>query len=262
MINEVDREALREQVRSSEPFPFFYLDNFLEESFAREVEASFPPLDEARELGHEFKAVNERNKIQIQDSSKFQPSLQKLNEVLASPEWRELVADVMGIPGLSADPDLIGGGIHETSGHGHLDVHVDFNYVASKGLYRRVNILVYFNSDWREEWGGNVELWDADVKNCVHSFQPVFNRCVVFATSDISFHGVTAVTCPDGKARKSFAAYYYTPEPFEGWQGEHNSTVFKARPNEHMKAMLMPLERLTRLVGQRVKNISKRLGAD
>ena len=52
----------------------------------------------------------------------------------------------------------------------------------------------------------NIELWDEDVKNCTQSFSPIFNRCVVFETNEISFHGVSAVKCPADRSRKSFAA--------------------------------------------------------
>ena len=91
--------------------------------------------------------------------------------------------------------------------------------------------------------GGNIELWDKDVKVCHHSFTPAFNRCVVFATSEVSYHGVTAVRCPEGQSRKSFAAYYYTQEAPAGWTGAKHSTVFRARPNEILKGkVLMPLE--------------------
>src|SRR6202042_3254254 len=113
---------------------------------------------------------------------------------------------------------------------GRLDVHVDFNYIADRRLHRRLNILIYLNKDWRPEWGGEIELWDPEVKVRHASLSPAFNRCVVFATSDVSYHGVTAVRCPEGRVRKSFAAYYYTREAPPHWTGEGHSTLFKARP--------------------------------
>ena len=120
-----------------------------------------------------------------------------------------------------------------------MDVHVDFNFIAARELHRRLNILIYFNKDWDPSWGGNIELWDRDVKTCVHSFSPIFNRCVVFETSDISYHGVSAVKCPDGRSRKSFAAYYYTKEAPPHWTGEEHSTIFKARPGEVLKGQVL-----------------------
>ncbi len=147
-------------------------------------------------MGRTFEAVNERGKVQITDANRFAPPVLKLSELLSSPEFLELLSYVMDIPHLLADPELIGGGMHQTGPRGHLDVHVDFNFIAERNLHRRLNILIYLNEDWRPEWGGAVELWDQDVRECHHSLLPIFNRCVVFETSDISFHGVTAVNCP------------------------------------------------------------------
>lgn len=243
-IKPFDRDELRERVRRARPFPHFCIDNFLDEGFAREVERAYPTFEEASKLGKGFEAVNERKKFQITDSSKFAPPVLRLHEALASPEWLETLSYVMDIPRLLADEKLEGGGIHETGPRGHLDVHVDFNYIEDRQLHRRLNILIYMNPGWRKEWGGNIELWDKEVKVCEHSFSPVFNRCVVFETNEISYHGVSAVTCPPDRVRKSFAAYYYTREAPAHWTGESHSTIFKARPDEKFKGMvLMPMQK-------------------
>jgi len=260
VIRPIDRAALRTQVRAAVPFPHFAIDGFLDPEFAREAEAAFPTFAEAQAMGKEFAAVNERGKVQVTDSSRFAPPLQRLNEALQSPAWLDLLSYVMDLPNLLADPELLGGGIHETGPRGHLDVHVDFNYIEERRLHRRLNILVYFNPDWREEWGGNVELWDKDVKVCHHSFSPIFNRCVVFATSDISYHGVTAVKCPEDVARKSFAAYYYTEEAPPEWTGHAHSTIFKARPDEQLKGkVLMPAERLKRSLRSTMSRVKRKI---
>src|SRR5205823_4330439 len=171
----------------------------------------------------------------------FPEPIAALNRALAAPEFCDLLSQVFKIPGLLPDEQLVGGGMHQTGPRGHLDVHVDFNYIEKRQLHRRLNILIYFNKDWRPEWGGNIELWDKNVKFCHQSLSPIFNRCVVFATNEISFHGVTAVNCPAGGSRKSFAAYYYTREAPAHWDGRSHSTIFKARPDEVLKgAVLMP----------------------
>ena len=208
-----------------------------------------------------FKAVNERGKVQITDSARFAEPVAELNRALASPGFLDLLSYVFDLPTLLADDQLVGGGIHQTGPRGHLDVHIDFNYIKERQIHRRLNILIYFNMDWDPAWGGNIELWDRDVKHCVHSFPPAFNRCVVFATNDISYHGVSAVSCPEGMSRKSFAAYYYTREAPPEWDGQARSTIFRARPDEVVKGrLLMPLERWNRgfrTAFRRVKNAIK-----
>jgi Rps23 Pro-64 3,4-dihydroxylase Tpa1-like proline 4-hydroxylase len=257
-LNPIDADALRSQVLASTPVPNFCIDNFLREDFAREVVASYPSYGESLEMGRTFTAVNERKKVQVTDSSKFAPSVAKLNDALASPEFLSLLSHVMNMPNLLADAELVGGGIHQTGSRGRLDVHVDFNYIAERDLHRRLNILIYLNEGWQPDWGGEIELWDAEVKVCHRRFLPIFNRCVVFETNEISYHGVTAVKCPPDVARKSFAAYYYTKEAPAHWNGVSHSTIFKARPDEMFKgSVLMPVEKMQGWVWQTLRRTKK-----
>lgn len=260
VIRPLDPDALHLQARTADPFPHLLIDDFLAPDFARSVAESFPSFNDALRMGDSFKAVNEYRKVQVTDSSRFAEPVAKLNEALAAPEFLELLGHVFSIPKLVADDKLAGGGIHQTGARGHLDVHVDFNYLRERQLHRRLNILVYFNPGWRPEWGGNIELWDREVKVCKRSFSPVFNRCVIFETSGQSFHGVSAVTCPENVARKSFAAYYYTREAPAGWDGTEHTTIFRARPNEHLKRhVLMPLERAQRNLKETLRGVKRSL---
>jgi Rps23 Pro-64 3,4-dihydroxylase Tpa1-like proline 4-hydroxylase len=260
MIRPIDRDALLQQVRRATPFPHFCIDNFLEEAFAEQVEQAFPSFEEAAQIGRMFSAVNEKKKIQVTDATKFAKPIAELNRALAAPEFCDLLSAVFEIPRLLPDEELTGGGIHQTGPRGHLDVHVDFNYIEDRQLHRRLNILIYFNKNWQPAWGGNIELWDKDVKVCHHSLSPIFNRCVVFATSEISYHGVTAVRCPNDQVRKSFAAYYYTKEMPLHWDGEVHSTNFKARPDEFLKGnLLMPLERARRRIRGAIADMKRKI---
>lgn len=259
-IKPIDSNELRRRVREATPFPYFAINGFLDEEFADRVLQAFPSFEEAAKIGRSFEAVNEKKKIQVTDASMFPKPIAELNRALATPEFVGLLSSVFEIPDLLPDDELVGGGIHQTGPHGHLDVHVDFNYVSERQLHRRLNILIYFNKDWGSEWGGNIELWDKDVKVCHHSFSPTFNRCVVFQTSESSYHGVTAVRCPKGQTRKSFAAYYYTKKAPPHWIGEVHSTNFKARPNEILKGnVLMPLEQAGRRIRSTVTGIKRRI---
>jgi 2OG-Fe(II) oxygenase superfamily len=260
IINPIDRDWLRAEVRRSKPVPNFKIDNFLDQEFATRVLAAFPSFDEATKVGRSFAAVNEYRKVQVTDPELFAEPVAQLNAALAAPEFVDLLSYVFDLPNLLPDDELVGGGIHQTGPRGFLDVHIDFNYIEERQLHRRLNILIYFNQDWKEEWGGNIELWDEHVEVCHHSFLPIFNRCVVFTTNEASYHGVTAVKCPPDQTRKSFAAYYYTREAPAGWDGKNHTTIFKARPNEVVKGrLLMPLESAKRNVVEAFRGLKTKL---
>ena len=259
ILRELDVEELANEFQNQKPFPSICIDNFLHEDFANEVADAYPTYEEAQEMGRGFNAVNERGKYQITDAQLFPEPIKRLHETLASDEFLGTMSRMSGIDDLKADEKMVGGGIHQTGPRGHLDVHVDFNYIVDRKLHRRLNILVFFNRDWKEEWGGKLELWDEDVKVCHRSFSPIFNRCCIFQTSEISFHGVTAVKCPEDAARRSFAAYYYTQEKDDAFMENVHSTVFRARPDEHLKRnVLMPLEQFGRML-TKSKNALKRI---
>lgn len=243
VINSQDWQALKEQFLNASPFPSICIDNFLNHDFALKLSKSYPEFSNAKQLGYEFSTVNEKGKVQITEFDKFPDPVKQLQQALASDEFISAMQTISGIDELIFDNQFNGGGMHITNTSGILDVHVDFNYADSLNLYRRLNILIYLNEDWQDAWGGNIELWDKDIENCVHSFSPILNRCLIFATSDMSFHGVTAVNTPPGVARKSFAIYLYNNEPSANVYGEAHGTVFRARPDEKLKKYYsMPME--------------------
>ena len=94
-----------------------------------------------------------------------------------------------GNRGLIPDPYFGGGGLHQIESGGFLKIHTDFNVHPKLKLDRRVNMLVYLNHDWRDEWGGHLELWNAAMTERRQKIAPLFNRTVVFSTTDSSFHG-------------------------------------------------------------------------
>lgn len=261
ILRPYDREALREKFQNAVPFPHLVLEDFLESDFAQQCQAEYPGYAEARAVGNEFAAVNERLKVQVCDSTKFKPNVLRLHEVLASQQFLDDLAYITGIPKLLADPRLDGGGMHVMGGSGgRLDVHVDFNYSDAHNWHRRLNILVYLNPVWEDSWGGALELWNKDVTQCFQSVAPRLGRCVIFETSDISYHGVTPLTAPREMTRKSYAAYYYTAEAPAGWKGTKHDTVFRPRPSEKLRSYVMaPAERASRFVFAKARGVGSRV---
>jgi hypothetical protein len=259
-LQPLDRERLRREFHSASPFPFVKVDDLLDPAFATDIARSYPSFQGAIERGKTYRTVNERKKVELSDSTLFPPAVQRLNEALASAEFVSDLSYISGIPNLLADAQLDGGGMHVTGPGGRLDVHVDFNYLPERQLYRRINLLLYLNPVWDDAWGGHVQLWDREVARCRHSFLPVINRCIIFETSDISFHGVTPVSVGAPHPRCSFAAYYYTVDAPPRWEGTVHSTIFKARPEERVRgAVLMPAEAFQRRLTDGARAFKKRV---
>lgn len=239
MLMNFDREKLKDQFSAAKPFPYFKVDNFLDPQQAKAIVEAYPTFDVALEQGKTFTTVNERKKVQITDSTKYAPPVAQLNRLLASQPFLDDLSYITGMPNLLADDSLTGGGIHVTGPGGRLDVHVDFNFMEDRQWHRRLNLLLYLNPVWEDQWGGQIELWDEGVKHCEASFSPIFNRCVVFETNEISYHGVVPISQSALYPRKSFATYYYTKEAPAHWKGVSHDTIFRARPDEKVKGLVM-----------------------
>ncbi len=112
-------------------------------------------------------------------------------------------------------------------------MHADFNWHRQMRLDRRINLLIYLNKDWQPEYGGNLELWDTTMSHKVAEYAPLFNRCVIFNTTDNSYHGnPVPVSCPPDRSRRSLAFYYYTNGRPAGEVSRSHGTLFKNRPGE------------------------------
>ena len=74
-----------------------------------------------------------------------------------------------------SDPYLQGGGLHELKNGGYLNVHSDFNKQSKTKLDRRLNVLIYLNKNWNNDSGGQLELWEKEMKKCCQSIIPKFN---------------------------------------------------------------------------------------
>lgn len=106
-------------------------------------------------------------------------------------------------------------------------MHVDFNKHSFLNLHRRLNLLIYLNEDWKEEYGGALELQHKDMLTPTKKILPMFNTAVIFSTTSFSYHGNPAViNCPENKSRKSLAYYYYSTERSDEIVLDKHSTLF------------------------------------
>ena len=212
---------------SARPFPHILLDDFFDATLLDEVLREFPQTEAIRWQRFD----NEREiKLASAAEASFGPVTRLLLYHLNSITFLEFLSQVTGIANLIPDPSFEGGGLHQIVPGGKLGVHTDFNKHRAYGLDRRLNLLLYLNKDWREEYGGHLQLWDREMTRCGARVAPLFNRVMVFGTTDFTYHGhPDPLSCPEGMTRKSLALYYFTNgRPTEEVSGEH-STLFRAR---------------------------------
>lgn len=222
-----DLEVAAKQYAAAEPFPHVVIDDVLrQEAFAAAV-ADFPGTDD--EFWKGYLHVNETKYCNVYPDT-WADSLQAVARDLTSAEFVDYLQELTGISDLIPDWSMDGGGLHQTLRGGHLNIHADFTtHHVHESWARRVNILLYLNQEWPEAWGGQLELWDRDMRQCQARVTPRGNRMLVFTTSPDSFHGhPDGLTCPPGEARRSMALYYFTEESAP----VRRSTNYRARPDE------------------------------
>jgi hypothetical protein len=229
-------EENKDNYFNNKPFANIALDDFFNPEFLENVLEEFPDL--SKKDSHSFHNTKEI-KLAGKGEKFFGSETKKLMHFLNSEPFLNFLQILTGIEEpLIGDPYFIGGGQHEIKKGGLLKVHADFNKHPKLNLDRRINVLVYLNKDWKEEYGGHFELWDENMEKAENKILPIFNRMAIFSTTDFSYHGhPNPLNCPEDRSRKSLALYYFSngrpSHEINQKLGAH-STLFKQRRNDEL----------------------------
>ena len=218
MINLDLSKQLSTQYHKAKPFPHIVIDKFLPETILDSV------LDEFNKNKNwwydkvKWTEPYQVNKFywphDIETANNMPndlPTISALVNYLNSPVMLKYLEELTGIDNLISDELLMGGGLHKITSGGKLAIHKDYNVHPVKKMYRRLNLLIYLNKDWKTEWEGNLELWDKDHTKLEVSVEPLFNRAVIFTISEDSLHGhPVPLNTPENVSRNSIALYYFT----------------------------------------------------
>lgn len=195
----------------ADPFPHVVLDNFFSAETLAGMAAEYPLGDHLTTEGW-FRYWNPMEKKFAFNKFEKKPFTKSVIDCLQSDAFVALMKKVSGIMDLESDPHLHGAGLHFHPTGGKLDMHLDYSVHPVSGLERRLNLIVYLNPAWKAEWGGALEFWDAAFTGCRAAPACLYNRAVLFQTSDISYHGIPKpISCPEGEGRQSLAIYYLAP---------------------------------------------------
>lgn len=204
-----DPHTLREQYQNAEPFPHIVLDGLFDDADLDSVLGEFPKPEEMQ--WHRFESPQEKKLGYYHEISVVRPAVRAFLGAMNGFETLLWLEALTGMEGLIPDPYFGGGGLHQIEPGGFLKIHADFNVHPKLKIDRRANMLIYLNKQWSEEWGGHLELWDRSMSECRKRIAPLFNRTVIFSTTDTSYHGHPhPLASPVGVTRKSVSLYYYT----------------------------------------------------
>ena len=227
-------EKNQEKFQNAFPYPHIVFDHFLIEEKAKDILNVFPSLNDIPyyEYNNPLERKYAMDKINI-----FPIQIQNCLLEFNSPNFLKFLEILTGFQGLISDPYLRGGGIHQSKYNGKLDIHIDFNIHPLLKLHRKLNVILFLNINWEEFYNGDLQIWEGKQHNNQHKLiklykkiYPIFNRLVIFETSEKSYHGFPEpIQCPKGMTRKSLAWYYFLA-PDQALKP--HSTTFVKLPNE------------------------------
>ena len=237
-----DLERITASFEHGHPFKHVVIDGFFDPRVADEVADAIPASSDAFEFSYNNPVEKKRV---ISDLDR----VPRIKDVFSTLEKNvPLFETISGIRGLEYDTDVHGGGVHRFEHGGKLDLHLDYSMHPTTGKERRLNLIVFMSREWDERWGGSLELWNANCTARRASIAPKFNRAVIFATGNVSWHGVPCpVHCPPGMTRDSIACYFVS-DPTPAMDSTRQKAAFVPHPAQQLPPRLLKLyqERRTR----------------
>ena len=161
----------------------------------------------------------------------------------------ELISRICGIQSLHPDHHLYAGGISMMGNRHFLNPHLDNSHDKDRNLWRVLNLLYYVTPDWSISNGGNLELWPDGLQREPIAIHSRFNRLVVMATHDSSWHSVSPVTFRGNRC--CISNYYFANEPLKPTDKFH-VTSFRGRPEQPFRDLVLTGDQILRTLVRKV----------
>lgn len=225
-----------EEYQTRKPFPHMYMDNFLNEKFAKTVQEEIMGLS-----GDMFDRYNNpfEDKYTLRDKYNYPPTLNKLMETLETDEFVDKLSNLVGHK-LIRDPNRNFWGVHKYEPGDKLDIHVDAGLHPISKEKKQVTLGIYLSYNWKEDNGCWLEVWrgdnakdnDAKLYEQVAKIAPMFNRLIIFTCDDYSWHGnPEPVVSQDPSSRRIFVTLSYLSHDYED-ENKRQKAYFVARPQD------------------------------
>ena len=229
-------EVLRQAFVNAKPFPHLAIDGLFSPKLLELVLADFDRLNWSNWRRYDTQYEVKRGSA---PKTWLGHASQLYFSTIYSGQFVDFLERVTGVAGLVTDPELFAGGLHDIPTGGKFAMHIDFNRHAVTRLDNRLVFITYLNKDWQSSYGGCLEL--RNIEGDEHSaveIVPEFGRTALFYQSSNSLHGhPKPVDAPDGRHRRSAAAYFYSNGRSDGDDPEFHTTQFvkTVDPPKHEK---------------------------
>jgi Rps23 Pro-64 3,4-dihydroxylase Tpa1-like proline 4-hydroxylase len=238
-----EQHRLAEQFRTAGRVQYFHLDNLLDPALTHRIYSSFP----SKEQMVLKKNLGQKKYVAVQ-MNRYSAVLEEIIYGFQEPAVVEAIGQITGITGLIPDHNLYAGGLSLMDRGNYLNPHLDNSHDKDQKLFRVLNLLFYVTPEWREEYGGNLELWQYGLEGERTTIFSRFNRLVVMHTGKHSWHSVNEVEAD--LPRCCVSNYYFSATPPDGNSGYH-VTTFRGWPRQKLRDALMIGDNLVRTVVRR-----------
>ena len=227
-IYDLDTDNLKEQFQNKNPYNHIVLDNTINDEFLKKMENEIRNLHISEIISENVYGIDnvQENKFSCRDFTKFNYANQA-KDYFESDKFLKWLSIITGIDNLLKDEYNHGNGIHIIKENGKLNIHADFNRHSESKKYRRLNLLLYLNSNYDEKFNGKLELWNKEMTKCEKSIEPIFNRIIIFQIDDDANHGHPELWKSSSSDRISLALYYYTDDRPEHEKSERSCALWK-----------------------------------
>ena len=200
-------EQFSKNFRDAKPYPHIVLDNFLIDSFFKNLNLENYKLSQNN--GRSFNTNLEKNKWTSKNEI-LSKNLKLIIDELNKKDFLENLYKLTGITDLfsTTEGNTSLANYHEMYESGFLGTHVDHSSEPNTGLPHVLNIILYLSKKWKTSWGGSTILANSNGSKIEKLVEFIPNRAVIFLHSPFTFHGVTNIKDNLTKRSTIYVDYY------------------------------------------------------
>lgn len=210
---------------------YFVVDDLLPVDLAAQIFKAFPAPHQMKVR----KSLREYKFIAAQ-MNEYDSILEETIFAFQDERLVKKMGEICGVEGLHPDHNLYAGGISLMGRGQFLNPHLDNSHDKDREKWRVFNLLYYVSPKWNPLNGGNLELWPGGVKGSPITISSVFNRLVVMATHQGSWHSVSPIY--SDATRCCVSNYYFSGHPLKS-NDQFHVTSFRGRPNQKVRDLVL-----------------------